>query len=43
MVPNTALEPFCYEKVGVKGVYISWTCFPDGMCAASEILDADDL
>ena len=20
---------FCYIKVGFKGVYISWTCYPD--------------
>ena len=22
---------FCYIKVGYKGVYIAWTCFPDGV------------
>ena len=22
--------PVCYVKVGYEGVYISWTCFPDG-------------
>ena len=23
------IPQFCYIKVGYKGVYITWTCFPD--------------
>ena len=23
------IPQFCYIKVGFKGVYITWTCFPD--------------
>ena len=29
------LTPFFYIKVGYEGVYISWTCFPDGVTLPS--------
>ena len=27
-----AYSSFTFLKVGFKGVYISWTCFPDAFC-----------
>ena len=24
------MPQFCYVKVGFKGAYIAWTCYPDG-------------